>query len=152
MYVPSLSSPPPPHPIPRSSQSQAELPALDSGSPLALLHRLCVSVKATLLICPTPCVSTDPFTVLQTDFPIRRGEWLSSEPTTSHDRHTHLPSLTQQLAGAVAITSSLRCLITQFCPTLHDPMGCSQPRSSAHGISRARILEWVAISFSGGSS
>ena len=33
-------------------------------------------------------------------------------------------------------------------PTLHDPMDCSPPGSSVHGISQARILEWVAISFS----
>ena len=33
-----------------------------------------------------------------------------------------------------------------------DPMDCSSPASSVHGISQARILEWVAISFSRGSS
>ena len=32
--------------------------------------------------------------------------------------------------------------------TLHDPIDCSPPGSSIHGILRARILEWVAISFS----
>ena len=36
----------------------------------------------------------------------------------------------------------------QLCPTLHDPMDCSLPGSSVHGISQARILEWGAISFS----
>ena len=38
------------------------------------------------------------------------------------------------------------------CPTLCDPMDCSPPGSSVHGISLARILEWVAISYSRGSS
>ena len=38
-------------------------------------------------------------------------------------------------------------LVAQSCPTL-DPMDCSPPGSSVHGISRVRILEWVAISFS----
>ena len=33
-----------------------------------------------------------------------------------------------------------------------DPMGCSPPSSSVHGILQARILEWIAISFSRGSS
>ena len=33
-------------------------------------------------------------------------------------------------------------------PTLWDPMDCSPPGSSVHGISQARILQWVAISFS----
>ena len=40
------------------------------------------------------------------------------------------------------------CLVTKLCPTLCDPMGCSPPGSSVHGISQARTLEWVAISFS----
>ena len=40
----------------------------------------------------------------------------------------------------------------QSCPTLLDPMDCSPPGSSVHGILQARILEWVAISFSRGSS
>ena len=33
--------------------------------------------------------------------------------------------------------------VTQLCPTLCDPMGCSPPGSSAHGIFQARVLEWV---------
>ena len=44
------------------------------------------------------------------------------------------------------------CVRTQSCPTLLNPMDCSPPGSSVHGISRARILEWVAISSSRGSS
>ena len=44
------------------------------------------------------------------------------------------------------------CLVTQLCPTLWDPVDYSPPGSSVHGISQARILEWVAISFPGGSS
>ena len=40
----------------------------------------------------------------------------------------------------------------QLCPTLYDPMDYSPPGSSIHGILQARILEWVAISFSRGSS
>ena len=38
--------------------------------------------------------------------------------------------------------------VAQLCPTLQDPMDCSLPGSSIHGISQARILEWVAIAFS----
>ena len=37
-----------------------------------------------------------------------------------------------------------------LCPTCRDPMDCSPPGSSVHGIFQARILEWVAISFSRG--
>ena len=42
--------------------------------------------------------------------------------------------------------------VTQSCPTLYDPMYHSLPGSSVHGIIQARILEWVAISYSWGSS
>ena len=38
--------------------------------------------------------------------------------------------------------------LLQSYPTLCDPMDCSPPASSVHGIFQARILEWVAISFS----
>ena len=37
---------------------------------------------------------------------------------------------------------------TQLYPTLSDPMDCSRPGSSVHGIFQARVLEWVAIAFS----
>ena len=38
--------------------------------------------------------------------------------------------------------------VTQWCPTLSDPMDCSLPGSSIHGIFQARVLEWDAIAFS----
>ena len=44
------------------------------------------------------------------------------------------------------------CVLTQRYLTLCDPVDCSLPGSSVPGISQARILEWVAISFSRGSS
>ena len=39
--------------------------------------------------------------------------------------------------------------VTQSSPTPSDPMDCSLPGSSVHGIFQARVLEWVAIAFSG---
>ena len=49
----------------------------------------------------------------------------------------------------------LRCMkvkseseVAQWCPTLHDPMDCSPPGSSIHGIFQARVLEWGATAFS----
>ena len=51
----------------------------------------------------------------------------------------------------VLITQSC-VLVAQLCPTLCHPMDCSPPGSSVHGIFQARILEWVVISFSKGSS
>ena len=38
--------------------------------------------------------------------------------------------------------------VAQLCPTLSDPMDCSLPGSSVHGILLARVLEWGAIAFS----
>ncbi|CAI9174659.1 unnamed protein product [Rangifer tarandus platyrhynchus] len=38
--------------------------------------------------------------------------------------------------------------VAQSCPTISDPMDCSLPGSSAHGIFQARVLEWGAIAFS----
>ena len=38
--------------------------------------------------------------------------------------------------------------VTQSCLTLSDPMDCSPPGSSVHGIFQARVLEWGAIAFS----
>ena len=43
-------------------------------------------------------------------------------------------------------------LVAQLCPTLCDPMDCNPPGSTVHGIFQARILEWVSISSSRGSS
>ena len=40
--------------------------------------------------------------------------------------------------------------VTQSCPTLSDPMDCSLPGSSIHGIFQARVLEWGATAFSKG--
>ena len=39
-------------------------------------------------------------------------------------------------------------LVTQSCPTLCDPMNCSLPGFSIHGIFQASVLEWGAIAFS----
>ena len=38
--------------------------------------------------------------------------------------------------------------VAQSCPTLSDPMDCNLPGSSVHGVFQAKVLEWVAISFS----
>ena len=48
--------------------------------------------------------------------------------------------------------NTIYVLATQSCLILGDPMDCSPPGSSVHGILQARILEWVAISYSRGSS
>ena len=47
-------------------------------------------------------------------------------------------------------TCPCSCSGTMLCLTLCGPMDCSPPVSSVHGVSKARILEWVAIPFSRG--
>jgi len=44
------------------------------------------------------------------------------------------------------------CRVTELCPALCDPVNCSPPGSCVQGISQARVLEWVAVSSSRGSS
>jgi len=41
--------------------------------------------------------------------------------------------------------------VAQSCPTLSDPVDCSLPGSSVHGIFQARVLEWGAVAFSNDS-
>ena len=52
----------------------------------------------------------------------------------------------------VLVCGCCYCLVTKSCWTLFDPMDCSLPCSAVLGISQARILEWVAISFFRASS
>ena len=66
--------------------------------------------------------------------------------------------LENSLAVAYNITNNMIALcvrahsVAQSCLTLCDPMDCSSPGSSIHGIFQSKILEWVAISYSRGSS
>ena len=50
------------------------------------------------------------------------------------------------------IVCECACSVAQACPSLCSPMDCNLPGSSINGIFQARVLEWVAISFSRGSS
>ena len=61
-------------------------------------------------------------------------------------------SLNTSLLDLTVVITSVCVLVAQSCPTLCNPVDCSPPGSSVHGISQARILEWVAISYSRGSS
>ena len=59
------------------------------------------------------------------------------------------PMLSEYLVEqAYTYISSERVIVAQSCPTLCNPIDCSPLGSSVHGILQARILEWVAISFS----
>ena len=73
-----------------------------------------------------------------------RGCWLTPKSSAHHYPTPPIPIRSQ---GKVKESE-----VAQSCPTLCDPMDCSLPGSSVHRIFQARILEWVTISFSRGSS
>ena len=68
-----------------------------------------------------------------------------------HDKNAVRP-LPRNSDICVCVCVCVCVLVTQSCPTLHDPMDCKLPGSSIHGILQARGLEWVPSSFFRGSS
>ena len=64
----------------------------------------------------------------------------------------HISQVLRLIVLHVFTSLELLLLVAQSCPTLCDPVVCSLPGSSVHGIFRSRILEWVAMPFSRGSS
>ena len=87
-------------------------------------------------------------------------EWypaIISSKSPKEDFFSHISSLFQRttniIQGCVMYYGTWVCAKSlQSCLTLCDPMDCSPPGSSAHGILQARILEWVVTTFSRGSS
>ena len=77
---------------------------------------------------------------------------LSSQHLPFVGRLLHLQNNSGNLHPILLSRYFVCVLVTQLCPTLCNPMDCSPPGSSVHGIFQARILEWVAIFFSRGSS
>ena len=75
--------------------------------------------------------------------PLDRGAWQAMVY-----RVTQSQTQLKQLSSS----SSMLVSVAKLCQTLCNPMDCSLPGSSVHGIFQARILEWVAISSSRGSS
>ena len=59
---------------------------------------------------------------------------------------------TRAVPVAPPVAWTFPCLHVQSCSTLCNPVDCSPPGPSVHGVSKARILEWVAIPVSRGSS
>ena len=58
------------------------------------------------------------------------------------------PGKTRSLCTLISylqLTCEVKVLVSQFCPTLCNPMDCSPPGSSVHGILQARVLEWVGM-------
>ena len=78
------------------------------------------------------------------------NHWSLPHPPYRKSQCLHTPVLLP--SSPCFFSTRLACICTQSRPTLCDPMDCSPPGSSVHEISQARILEWVAISFSRRSS
>ena len=81
--------------------------------------------------------------------------WLNFKVFKSQYLNTNLTSsyfLISKTVYFLVFEGKKESEVAQSCPTVCDPMDCSPPGSSVHGIFQARVLEWVAISFSRGSS
>ena len=76
---------------------------------------------------------------------------MSASQSTPTQRDTDVQTAPLNTTASISAPGTV-CMCTQSCLTLRDPMDCSLPGSSAHGIFQARILEWVAVSFSRGFS
>ena len=118
---------------------------------------LLVAQSRPILCCPMDCSLPGPS--VHGIFQARVLEWLAM-PVSGDlpNPGTKLASLASPASVGKFFTtgttweSESESEVTQSSPTLCDPEDCSPPGSSIHGILQARILEWVAISFSRGSS
>ena len=119
-------------------------------------HRLCLQNKPWIQpLLPAPSrqnprllpVSRAPYMPF---WPFRSPHFSYPEPSTLPCPQ-HL-ACSKPSAKMCVFMSSCACLVIQLCPTLFYPMDCSPPGCSTHWIFQARVLEWVAISFSRRSS
>ena len=78
--------------------------------------------------------------------------WDALDTTSASPSSSQSFSVSVTNIPASSKNANVVVLVAQSCPTLCDPMNCSPPGSSVHEPFQARILEWVAISFSRGSS
>ena len=82
----------------------------------------------------------------------RKGWEVSEMSATLSIVMVHTSLHTSELTSSYNLDMCVHAKRLQSCLTLHDPMVCSLPGSSVHGISQARILEWIATPSSRGSS
>ena len=71
-------------------------------------------------------------------------------PKTDYcDSNSTFSTTVEKLKITTSICFQKKALVAQSCPTLCDPMDCSPPGSSVPGILQARIMEWIAMRFTG---
>ena len=103
-----------------------------------------------LLSCCRLCMNVIPITLVfrrAMQVVLCTGAWLRSGWAFIHTSRVLAQAASAQKKECVHV-----CFITQACLTLCNPLDYSPPGFSVHGILQARILEWVAIPFSRGSS
>ena len=112
----------------------------------AALGQLCGSTSSPHFSVAFKTVSRHPATVLSLGF----LELLccNFQPHFWHLFASNQDTSRNWLYDHFLYTACMCGLVTQLCPALCDPTNSSPPGSSVHGILQARILEWVAISFS----
>ena len=103
----------------------------------------CSVAKSCLTLCDPKDCSTPGFPVLH-HLPV----CADSCPLSQWCRPTISSSVIPFSSCLQSFPACVCMLVAQSCPTLCDPMDCSLPGCFVHGILQARILEWVAISFS----
>ena len=83
---------------------------------------------------------------------MKRSLLTSDDRTVCRKKPIKIYRQVGKLEVLIMLKVRVKMLVSQSCLTLCDPMNCSPPGSSVHGFLQARILEWVAIPFSRGSS
>ena len=84
--------------------------------------------------------------------PVLTRKFLTARFQCKSPSTAELLTVPTMLPSSVSSIVTLKVKVTRSCPTLCNPMDCSPPGFSAHGILQAGILEWVAIPFPRGSS
>ena len=105
--------------------------------------------------CPFPMPAWyQPF--LQTTLVSGSREWFRNQDVSSRFAHCYFRDIDYRLSQRTEpvilswfLSLARVCLVAHSGPTLYDPLDCSLPGSSVHGIFQARIMEWVVISSSG---
>ena len=114
----------------------------------------------SVCITESPCCTPETNTPLQINCTSIKWKWKDRDSQNASGIRSSvwfvyclLPPLACKIhVGRNCVSCTLKVLVAQSCPTLCNPMDCSPLCSSVHGILQARVLEWVAIPCSRGSS
>ena len=121
------------------------------------VHACTKSLQLSLTLCD-PMDHSPPGSSTRGIFQARKLAWIAMSscrvPSWPRDwaQLSRSPAMVGGFCAAGLSQETQGVWVTQACPTLCDPVDCSLPGSSVHGIVQAGILEWVAISFSRASA